>query len=118
MFVLSNNIFSRIFLFVVTKSAYEFCSCEHIFPDKMLVTNKVCIYFLLLPTRKSCKNVVDQHTVYTVPVTTNILSGKICLYQQSLYILFVTTNKKILENILVINTHTTYTIYVATNIFQ
>jgi len=56
--------------------------------DVYVYTNKVCINFLLLPTRKSCKNVVDQHTVYTSSVTTNIFLGRVCLYQQSLYIPF------------------------------
>ena len=62
--------------------------------------------------------VVDQHKVYTIPVTTNIFSGGcICSHEQSSYALFVTTNKKNPVKY-VVDQHIVYTIPVTTNIFS
>jgi len=80
-YLLLPTFFQGGYMFIQTKFVYTFCYYQQENPGKY---------------------VVDQHTVYTVSVTNNIFSGRICLYQQSLYILFVTNNKKILENMLVV----------------
>jgi len=68
----------------------------------MFIPTKFVYTFCYYQQKNPVKYVVDQHIAYTIPVTTNIFSGRVCLYQQSIYKLFVTTNKKILENVLVV----------------
>jgi len=66
---------------------YRLCvGDQHFFREDMFIPTKFVYTFCYYQQENPVKYVVDQHTAYTVSVTTNIFSGKICLYQQSLYI--------------------------------
>ena len=80
----------------------------------------IIIYICWWPTNFSVRiYVVDQHTVYTSSVTTNIFSGGgcICSHEQSSYALFVTTNIFYRIFLLVV-THSLYSICYYQHILQ
>ena len=97
---------------VVTKSIYKLCWYKHIFPDKMLVVTGT-VYTVCWSTTFLQDFLVGSNKKYIQTLlVTNILSGKICSHEQNSYALFVTTNKKILENMLLNNTNIPHTIYI------